>query len=300
MTTPLLRNRRHPGLPVASKLGRDSSPVAVWADDTVNTAASTVSSLTVTSGGSAHTKGAWTEIVASTSADVASITVNSTAPVGQNGIDTRCLVDIGIGGSGSETVIIPNIAVGNKSSSTAGWLFPVFIPKGTRVAFRSQHAVASTANTFRFRLGRSATPQSTKPAPYCVNMGANTSTSSGVVVSWGGSTHTKGTWTEITSAAPERLSALQVCVDYNGSVAGANGSALVDVAVGAAGSEVAVASNLFYVTTTSEQIDHFGGGLPYLPVDIPAGARVSVRYQASSNLISTLGFVLVGIPARGR
>lgn len=299
MTTPLLRNRRHPGLPLASRLGRDSSPVGDWIDDTVNTASSTVSSLSVTSGGSANTKGSWTEIVASTSVDTVCMTMNTTASIGSNGVDTRCLVDIGIGAAGAETVVIPNIAVGNKSSSAAGWMFPIFIPKGTRVAFRSQHAQASTANTFRFRFGK-VTPQGVMPAPYCVNIGANTATSSGVVSTWGGATHTKGSWVELTSAVPERLSGLQVCLDYNGTTAGANASALVDIAVGAAGSETVVVSNLFYVSTTSELLDHFGGGLAYIPVEIPAGERLAARHQASSNLVSTVAVTLIGIPARGR
>ena len=299
MTTPLLRNRRHPGLAVASRLGRDSTPIGDWIDDTVATASSTVSQLTVTAGGSAHTKGSWTEIVASTSVDTVCVSMNTTAAVGANGIDTRCLVDIGIGAAGAEVVVIPNIAVGNKSSSTSGWLFPIFIPKGTRVAFRSQHAVASTANTFRFRFGK-ALPQGVMPAPYCVNVGANTSTSSGVVSTWGGSTHTKGSWVELTSAAPERLSGLQVCLDLNGTTTSANASALVDIGIGAAGSETVVVSNLFYVTTTSETADSFGGGLAYVPVEVPAGERLAVRHQASSNLVSTVAVVLVGIPARGR
>lgn len=299
MTTPLLRNRRHPGLPLASRLGRDSSPVGDWIDDTVDTAATTVSALTVTSGGSAHTKGAWTEIVAALSVDAVCISMNSTASVASNSVDTRCLVDIGVGGAGSEVVVIPNISVGNKSSSTSGWLFPIFVPKGSRVAFRSQHAVASTGNSFRFRFGK-ATPQGVQPAPYCVNIGANTSTSGGVVSTWGGVAHTKGSWTEITSAAPERLSGFQVCVDYDGTTTGNSGAALVDIGVGGAGSETVIASNMFYVTTTSEAIDHFGGGLAYIPIEIAAGARIAVRHQSSSGNTDTIGVTLIGIPYRGR
>lgn len=299
MTTPLLRNRRHPGLPLASRLGRDSSPVGDWIDDTVTTASSTVTLLFVTAAGTAHTKGSWVEIVASTSVDVVCLAMNTTASIAGNGLDSRCLIDIGIGAAGSEVVVIPDILVGHKSSSTSGWLFPIFIPAGTRVAFRSQHAQASTTNSFRFRFGK-ALPQGVQPAPYCVNMGSNTATSSGVVSTWGGSTHTKGSWTEITAAVPERLSGIQVCVDYDGATTGGSGSALVDLAVGPAGSETVIASNMFYVTTTSEAIDHFGGGLAYLPLEIAAGARLAVRHQASASATDTIGVALIGTPYRGR
>lgn len=299
MTTPLLRNRRHPGLPLASRLGRDSTPIGDWIDDTVNTAASTVTSLSATAAGTSHTKGSWVEIVASTTEDAVSLAMNTSAAIAANATDTRCLVDIGIGSAGSEVVVIPDIAVGNKFYSIAGWLFPIFIPKGTRVAFRSQHAQASNTNSFRFRLGR-ASAQSIRPASYCVNMGANTSTSSGVVSTWGGAPHTKGSWSEITSAAPEPLSGLQVCVDHNGVGVASNGSVLIDIGVGSAGSETVIASNMFYVTGASEWIDNFGGGLAYIPARIPTGQRIAVRHQSSVSNASTLGVVLIGIPARGR
>lgn len=299
MSPPLLRSRRNPGIAVLSRLGRELRYSAEWLDDTVTLASSTVPAVTVTAAGSAHTKGAWSEIVASTSEDASLLAINTTAAVAILNADSRALLDIGIGGAGSETAIISNIVIGNKSSSSSGWLFPVFIPKGTRVAARIQHVTASTALTFRFRLGKTE-PTSQRPASYTVTMGANTSTSSGVVVNYGGSTNTKGSWTEITASTSERFAGLHLCVDMNGDSTMGAATCLVDVATGGAGSETVIVSNVFYLQTSNEAIDHFGGGSPFMPVDVPAGARLSVRQQTSSGLNPDIGVALIGFPYRER
>lgn len=107
---------------------------------------------TITAGGVAHTKGAYSagELIAATAEDAYGITVMVTG-VHVTGTVTSFLLDIGIGASGSEVDLIqdldcwgaPTVASGGRAKC---WFFPVFIPKGSRVAARAQAlALSDTA-----------------------------------------------------------------------------------------------------------------------------------------------------------
>jgi hypothetical protein len=95
-------------------------------------------------GGTINTKGAWTQMVASTAVDIAGLF----GVVGFNGDRSRAaaagmLLDIGIGAASSEFVLVPNLAL----EWEATWdgpndVFfspvPAEVPSGTRVAARGQ------------------------------------------------------------------------------------------------------------------------------------------------------------------
>lgn len=88
-------------------------------------------------------------------------------------------------------------------------------------------------------------------------------------VTYGTTAHAKGAWSQIHSSTPSRSNLIIVSA-----VSNLSASALVDVGVGAAGSEVAVVSNLLFGGSTN-----FGF---LLPVAIPSGSRVSLRIQGTS------------------
>jgi hypothetical protein len=94
----------------------------------------------VTPSGTAGTKGPWNQLIAATTNDYLGFFAcfdwnGSTGQYG--GID----IDIGIGPSGSEVIIVPDICTG--SPGTYNQFFPIFpilqteIPAGTRIAARS-------------------------------------------------------------------------------------------------------------------------------------------------------------------
>jgi len=99
---------------------------------------------TVDPGATAGTKGTWTQLVASSGAEVdaISVTIDAAGDVGRTATATA-LLDIGIGSSGNEFVIVPNLFL-RWTTTTDGPLFPgsallpVSIPVGTRVAARAQ------------------------------------------------------------------------------------------------------------------------------------------------------------------
>lgn len=102
----------------------------------------------VTPSATAHTKGSYAQLVASTSVDYMGFML---ALDGQNGGATNArdyLVDLAIGGSGSEVIIVPNhlsrwIAASGMNPNGSYGPFFIPIPAGTRIAARCQSGGAS-------------------------------------------------------------------------------------------------------------------------------------------------------------
>lgn len=103
---------------------------------------------TVDPGGTAHTKGVWTEITASTTANhhgllIAPTTYNNGGAV--SGItltaNTQWLIDIGVGGSGSEVAIASNLdyhVLSSRYTMQQPSEVMIPIPSGTRLSVRCQ------------------------------------------------------------------------------------------------------------------------------------------------------------------
>lgn len=111
-----------------------------------------------TGSASTNTKGSWTQVNASLPFDSYGFWI-AIAGTATSGTLTDALLDIGIGGSGSEVVLVPDLLAGWAGTPTQGprqlWI-PIFIPKGTRVAVRCQGQTApETIDVmFFFRGGR--------------------------------------------------------------------------------------------------------------------------------------------------
>lgn len=102
---------------------------------------------TLDPGGVIHTKGAYTQLTASTSRDYVGILA---AFDGQNTgtLGSSQSVDIAIGGAGSETVIVPDITFWT-SVRTIPWILPfipIMIPSGTRIAGRCSSSLTGAAD----------------------------------------------------------------------------------------------------------------------------------------------------------
>lgn len=240
--------------------------------------ASTSGGTPVVTGGSAHTKGSWTEIVASTpmNADMVVVVIR-----GASGADT--LTDFAIGAAGSETVIFPNLYAGSGATPSLGhaaiYTIPVGIPAGTRISARSQgHATGQSLKVDLYLMnGGVAFPAA---GGAVVTYGANTADSGGVLIDPGASANTKGAYSEITSATSGPLKALIVAFPLVGDGSATAADYLVDVAIGAAGSEVAIIKD-FHFASHNVGNAHYPMTTPTFPVAIPSGTRISVRAQCS-------------------
>ena len=251
--------------------------------------------VTVTGSTTAHTKGAWSELIASTTAQVDYIYfqghTNST-----NTVDTSMLFDIGTGAAGSETVRVADIAYGHQVNvGTTGkyqttMLFPMRVASGTRIAVRLQSGtVASgpTARTASIRIGTmSGAARSSMPTTLDT-MGANTGSTRGTTVG------SNNTYVQVTSSTSQAYQALVLAVCGTGGTFTA-GTSTFTVARGAAGSE----TDLFSVEAENNSLEWLRLGQTTQPFHtytghVPSGSRLSVKRSAT---LTTSDVILYGVP----
>lgn len=231
----------------------------------------------LTAGAGTHTKGAYSQLVAATARDYMALLISVQA-TGSGSSDA--LVDIAIGAGGSEVVVIPNLYCASATSfDVAEYLFPIFIPLGTRIAARCQTNAAN--GTVRVMVhGISYNFQAIPPANVVTAYGVNTADTGGVSVEPGGSSNTKGAYSEIISSTTRIIKGF--IIGFGGQVNAVRTAAnwLVDLAVGAAGSEqIIVADFPILADSTSDNITPIAS--PYIPTYIPIGTRLAARAQCS-------------------
>jgi hypothetical protein len=232
----------------------------------------------VTAGTPAHTKGSWTQLVASCPFNANGFFLSFS---GGNTNTHDILVDVGVGASGSEQVILSNFL--NSLSGFISAKHSIFIPlpikEGERIAVRFQSSTASAtcaiglqlvAGDFysQLGLGRATT------------YGANTADSGGTEIDPGGAANTKGAWAQIVASTTNPIRYMVIC---NGSrangVYNASGTSLMDIAVGAAASEQILIDDIFLVVTGGG--DLFEPGSFARPANVAAGQRLAARVQTT-------------------
>jgi hypothetical protein len=262
-----------------------------WFEDDTVKIVDNPNNTSLTADTTAHTKGAWSQIISSTSANTSFLVLNI-GTIAANATNTATLVDIGTGASGSETVVAANIAVGGAGSAGPSNLacafgIPLKIPSGTRVAARMQSVVTG---------GKTALLQSAlldtgdyASAPTSVDViGSSTATSQGV--SFSGAS---GTWTEAISSTSQKYRGV-VIVFSTHSTDIATIATLCEVGVGASGSEVAFGG----ARATYSNNESVGLLRPWTYIfgqSIPAGSRLAVKHDIAANP-DRYGFTLIGIP----
>jgi hypothetical protein len=246
--------------------------------------------VTITANTSAHTKGSWSELIASASAN-ASLLVLLVQDVSTGAANTATLVDLATGASGSESAIASNIAVGGAITTTGPTgvctAIPLKIASGTRLSARIQSVVTggktATVQAILVDAGDFAT------APTTVDViGTDTATSQGVNFSGA-----SGTWVQATASTSQAYRAVAIVPStHSASILG--GEFRFDLGVGASGSEV-----VFGFTTASYANNESVQSIPpYLSLfgrNIPAGSRLAVRHNITTGP-GGYGVTLIGIP----
>lgn len=245
--------------------------------------------VTVTADTAAHTKGAWTQIIASTSAD-ATLVLLDVSGVGASGVASGTLIDLALGGSGSEVAFLSNLPVGSASAvlgATAAFQvpLPVSVPSGSRISARIQSVVTGgkTATVAVSLLsGGTITPGT------LTVLGADTGTSRG--------TNLGTAWTQIiaSTAATYR----HLIIVPSASTSSLNSAAVDDVTVGSggSGSEVEIGS-IAVATAATEQVGIPAGRAPWSLYGIFYGAASGSRIVAKrgAGLTSTLDAAIIGV-----
>lgn len=230
------------------------------------------------SSGSTNTKSSWNQLTAGLSYDLAGLGLLCSAP--GDGVAFSSLSDLGIGGAGSEVIVIPNLFMGTYNHIGA-WrpqyygFWPLDIPKGTRIAWRSQVSVTSrTTNIYPVFYSRGL--KSPGGPQKWFTEGANTANSRGVDLT-SGTLATFGSWVEITASAQAHYREFKVVAgmrDYS------DISIIWQIGIGGSGSEVAIveAPAVFRAGTTNETPIFLEGSC-----NIPKGSRIAVRCGKSGS-----------------
>ena len=201
--------------------------------------ATSVSGVTVTASGTAHTKGSWVELISSTSADAYYISIATANATATSGSDTSTLLDIGTGAASSETVVIPNIPIGHSKhwvGSNSGFntplTLPLYVASGTRIAARIQSAVVSkTADVMVEVREVSGTAPSDWPnkTTAWAHLGINTATSNA-------STAPGTSWTEIVASTANAYQQIVGVAHGDTTTTYANTTGLMEFGSGGSGS----------------------------------------------------------------
>jgi hypothetical protein len=228
---------------------------------------------------SANTKGSWTQLVAATSYETSWVVVTLLEDDGTR----RALVDIGVGASTAEQVLIPNLsseAVASASQLTPrSYVLPVAIPSGTRVSARSQNSTGG--GTTYVGINLFADDIASCPAMGRVEAaGVVGATSRLTAVDPGGSANTKGSWVELIAATSFHYRWMCLAFGHGASATTSNQGYHVDIGIGGAGSEVLIVPS--FPTYISPNVDSSGVVL-CMPVAIPSGTRVVARTQCQNN-----------------
>jgi hypothetical protein len=120
-------------------------------------------------------------------------------------------------------------------------------------------------------------------------LGSLSASSLGTAVPTHASANTKGAWVEFSAAAPFDIAWLLVNIAFRSTAAR---DALLDIGVGAEGSEQVIISDI--QISNSASIGCWQTGLRF-PVHIPAGARIAMRSQCSTGGTTTLTVVMHAI-----
>lgn len=232
----------------------------------------------VTSSASLNTKGSYTQLLAASSFQSAGLLLFIGASSGSLG---DILVDLAVGGSGSEAVFVSNLlhSITKAQGHAAVFYIPVSIPAGSRIAARLQATGSSIVVHMEVLLLGSPFILPS-PLSRVTSYGPNTADSGGVGLDPGGTAHTKGSYSQITATTTNAIRAMFIVIGGGGNAGMTTADWLIDVAIGAAASEQIILPNMhLQVNSTDDRITPEIIGP--IAVNIPAGTRLSARAQCS-------------------
>jgi hypothetical protein len=207
-------------------------------------------------------------------------------------------VDIAVGASGSEKVIASNLLVHINSGAIFGsYAFPVQIPAGSRIASRCQSHTASDGSgaIVQVILFDGAFSQIEGSAGLDA-IGFDAVNTQGTQIDPGTTVNTKGAYTQLIASTPRDYMGFIINTDQgNQSTGGTSSNGLLDIAIGASGSEVPIVTNIM-VARRSSGLLQSPLSMPHLPIAIPAGTRIAARTSSS---INTATYRITGVTLYG-
>lgn len=250
--------------------------------------ATSLSGVTATASATPHTKGDWVELIASTGFAAETLQIVVLTVTASSTANTSTLVDIGTGAAASEVALISNVPIGHQTGTTGvgqamsamTYIFQgLAVPAGTRISARIQSVVVSQTARIGVALRQAGGPIAAGTT--VTTYGADTATSNGTIPTVAGSINTKSDWTEITASTTADIRSFLVAISTAGGATQTANDGLVDIGIGAAASETVIVADIPYVGSATESHISRGCEVPFIRA-IPAGSRLSFRYQSTS------------------
>jgi len=227
--------------------------------------------------GSANVKTAWRQV----SSEIIEGGLLSVVCFGDTAGES--LFDVAIGGSGSEEIIINNIHRSHTTnvSRRRPVLFstPLYIPKGERIAIRSQCKTASAWQDISVQIDGGGNYCTKKGLSKCVTYGANTGDSGGTSYDPGASGYTFGSWTQIVASIPYRYRGIIIGIGNRGNTGRANYLWRCQIGLSSSPGDAVIAEFSFV-----EHMDHdviLPSNSYLINCDIPLGEEIHFRAMCS-------------------
>lgn len=222
-----------------------------------------------------NSKGSWAQLIAATTRPSYGLFIASRGAFA-NGVNNATIFDVAIGGSGSESIIVENAVLGSRGLGVSIFV-PIYLPAGVRLAARGQQGdSAAYAAGFQVILNSTPGPAWARATTY----GANTATSAATNLATSTAADTKSVWTEITAATTSLISYLVVIITASASTNLTTIRGIVDIGVGAAGSERVIAADLSYRVLATGDIA--GSTSPGMAIQLPVGTRLAARWAGDT------------------
>ena len=243
----------------------------------------TLDSILYTTPSSPNMKGDWARIVNLPTFDAQGLKITFRQSVTASD-ERKYLVDLGIGSSNSIAILCHNVLFqyGGTGQQVGRFDLPVTVPKSTEIWVRGQSQASGTAN-IRVSVGyfSSGFQYPSALGAATTTYGVTVDSTAGTQIDPGAIVDTKGAYFEISSTITSDIKYAVVCVGNQANQADANMQILLDIAIGAAGSEVNIISDLLY--SKNSVADDMSPPMVGVPVSIPAGARLSARALCTNN-----------------
>jgi hypothetical protein len=193
------------------------------------------------------------------------------------------VVDVAIGSAGSERVIA-NALLGRLdigfSSTRMYYGLPLQIPKNTPISARVQNPDNGASSAFLSFIIFDGSFGYTEGCAGVDAVGFDYTNTHGTTTDGGGTADVKGSWAVLVASSRVDYYGFYFVFDTTNQNSSFGLGSLIDIAVGAAGSEETIVSNIFAKK---------GETLPYpcnnfYPVNIPKGTQISARNQSDSTV----------------
>lgn len=249
----------------------------LWTQLGANTATSQKG--VTTGSGTANTKGTWSQVGAATTTYPTKFLGIQLGGFGAAG--PIFLVDIGVGTTGNEVVIVPNLIGGSQGNQQNTWtyIFPCDIPAGTQINARCQCQNGAQDIGVQVFLGHMGMFPGLVGS-FVKDYGTATTNSSATTVT-SGTANTKGTYAELVASTTYPIKAIVLAQCFHTTYVTLRLGA-VDLAVGAIGVEQIIVPDYQYTMDATSDVRRMPNLFRPIPVNIPAGTRLSMRSQDTS------------------